>query len=508
MTEIAVTEETKILADVESKPDLMEKLIFQLMFKNSDIRESLIPYLDKNIFRIVKSKKLYSIIEGFMEDFQEFPTIKDVKLRIDEKDSDVKEYLSSCFETQYKIEDFNKDHIINTIEAHVRKALYSNVVVGMLDEMNDYNFKVDSNTDLPERLREICSFSFDTNVGLDLFSEEGIERMVDFFHQSTNFVPSGISGLDKMLGGGFHSKSLNLFMLPTNKGKSAIMGALGANQVLQGKNVLYITLEMSEEMIAHRIMSNIFDITLDSIKGYAKDTLIKKYKTIADQCKGRFRVKEYPTSTMNSNTIRRLIKEYKDKQGWEPDIIYVDYLGLMKPNRSRKVSQKHEDLKTVSEELRDIGLEYDIPIVSAMQTNREGFDSADLSLSDMSESFGVAMTADVTIAGIMNDELKSIGEYIWRIVKNRFGQNNQEINVGIDFPKMKLTDLGQMPRNVGEAGDMINTPSSLQQPQSLTNMVNNANEKDNEDLFERQTGFSPRPNNGMVIKPDLSKLKF
>jgi archaellum biogenesis ATPase FlaH len=456
------------MEDMLNEPDVMERIIIQQMFKDESFRNTVKPFISSMVFTNPLGFKLYEHVEHFITKFNGWPMVNDVRLGI--SDGPLKEYFNGCFSSEIDVSTFNKDHLIKNVENHIRNTLLGNEIMEVMENFDKINF-ADLATALPEKARDILNFTFDNSVGLDVFSEDGVDRMVEFFHQSNKFISTGISGLDAMISGGFHSKSLNLFMLPTNKGKSAIMGAIGANMVMSGHNVLYVTLEMPEEMIAHRVMSNILDVTQDSLKKFDRSTIKKKVKSVGSVINNRFRVKEFPTSGTSANTISRLIKDLKDKQNWVPDIIFVDYLGLMKPNNARSVSAKHEDLKTVSEELRDIGMLLDIPIVSAMQTNRGGYESTELDLSDMSESFGVAMTADVTIAGIMTDELRNIGQYIWRIIKNRFGQNQQEINVGMDFEKMALSDLGDVPRNAGEAGSDLHEPVQVMDVSAQVNKV-------------------------------------
>lgn len=480
-----------ILEGIESSGELMEQVIIQSMFKLENVRETLIPYLTPSIFQNSKTQEVYKRIDSFMKEFEKFPTYKDMTLITADR-SDIKDHFTQCFKED--ISEYNQDHILGHIEQYIKKSLYQNTLAHMMEEMYDPHFKVKADSPLPEDLRNIFSFSFDNSIGLNLFSEEGMERMIDFFHQASNFIPSGIVGLDAMLGGGFHSKTLNLFMLPTNMGKSAIMCAIAANMVMAGYNVLYVTLEMSEEMIAQRIMSNIFDIEQNTLKTYDKPSIIRQFKQIAGQVKDKFRVKEYPTSSMTSNVIRRLNKEYKEKQGFEPHVIFVDYLELMKPNHVRKVSQKHEDLRTVSEELRDVGIEEGVPVVSAMQTNREGYAAKELDLNDMSGSFGVAMTADFVCAGILTEQNEAAKEYTLRSAKNRFGPKWTEFNVGIDFAKMKLNDLGQLPvTSTGEEVKSYAKPASqvipTQQP------INNPQQADKFDAIVEETKKMDETNN-------------
>jgi replicative DNA helicase len=236
--------------------------------------------------------------------------------------------------------------------------------------------------------------------------------------------------------------------------------------MLRGLNVLYVTLEMSEEMIAHRIMANTLKTELDTLKTFSKDQLVDKLKRASRLVSDRIHIKEYPTGSTSTNTIRGLCKELEKKKQFVPDLIVTDYLGIMKTNATKTQNKKYEDLKTVAEELRDLASELDIPILSAMQTGRDGHDATDLRLTDISESFGVAMTADVTIAGIRTPELDAMKQITFKVVKNRFGAIDKLVNAGFDFAKMTMTDIGDTPRDNYETGsdntapvETIETPS-------------------------------------------------
>lgn len=504
-------EEGVILEDIESSTAKMEQIIIQTMFKKEEVRNTLLPYLSPEIFQNNKARKLYSNIDKFMDEFQTFPTISDINLQM-VNNEDQRAYLKECFVDD--ISQFNQDHILKHIENYMKKSLYQNALSTMMGEMIDPNFQVKAESSIPEDLRNIFSFSFDTSVGMNLFSDNGMKRMLEFFHQASTYIESGIVGLDAMLNGGFHAKTMSLFMLPTNGGKSAIMCALASNMIKAGRKVLYVTLEMSEEMISHRIMANTFDVDQNTIKKFDEASLMRKFKQIQSQCEDKLRVKEYPTSTMNSNVIRRLLKELKEKQDYEPEVIFIDYLELMKPNHSKKASQKHEDLRTVSEELRDIGLEYDLPVISAVQTNREGYAAKELDLNDISGSYGIAMTADFVVAGILTPESEIIKEYTWRCVKNRFGAKFQEFNVGIDFAKMQLLDLGNLPTINGElvlSEDKHNKDNSNinnKIDSIITQVENEENRKNFAESIGEKEYIKEEEKQEISFKPKIKNMNF
>ena len=309
-----------VLETENTTPEILEPMIFKLLFQKETVRSTLLPYLEPNVFAYEESSNLIKEIDKFEEEFNTFPTIKD--LRMYSQNTKIDEYLDMVVKS--KSEDYNESHLLSSIEHYIRKSLFSKEVNKMIINMQDPNFKIKPEDTLPEILRDVFSFSFDNSVGMNLFSEEGFEQMFDFFHQKNQFIPTGIGGLDEVLAGGFHAKSLSLVLAPTNHGKSAIMGAIGSNQILQGKNVLYVTLEMSEEMISQRIMANIFNIEQDSLTMTDKTTLMKKYEKIRPLIEGRFRVKNFSSGEASCNRIRKLIKEYKTKANFNKKFILLN----------------------------------------------------------------------------------------------------------------------------------------------------------------------------------------
>jgi replicative DNA helicase len=227
----------------------------------------------------------------------------------------------------------------------------------------------------------------------------------------------------------------------TNVGKSLIMCALSKNFLTQNKKVLYISLEMSEEKIVERLLANIFDVALNDLKTMPKAEFMRRYELIRKFLKSDFKVVQYGAKTVSSNKIRSILKDYQVKKNYTPDVLIVDYLGLMNTNNKSKDSNSYSEMKLISEELRAVAVEYGMPIWSAMQTNRNGFKNVELELTDIADSIGTAATADLIIGVTQNDELKEAGKFIWYILKNRYGLNDQKLFVGVDYPKMRIYGL-------------------------------------------------------------------
>ena len=220
---------------------------------------------------------------------------------------------------------------------------------------------------------------------------------------------------------------------------------MAANCLNQGRNVLYITLEMAEERIAERIDANLMNISIDDLHELPKQMYDDKIKSIQQKTNGQLIIKEYPTASAHSNHFRGLIKELPIKKSFKPDIIFVDYLNICASSRF-KVSgnvNSYMYIKAIAEELRGLAVETNVPIMSATQTTRSGFSNSDVGLEDTSESFGLSATADLMFALISNEELEELNQIAVKQLKNRYNDPtvNKRFVIGIDRAKMKLSDV-------------------------------------------------------------------
>lgn len=227
----------------------------------------------------------------------------------------------------------------------------------------------------------------------------------------------------------------------SNLGKSLIKCSLATNSLLQNKNVLYLSLEMSEEKISERVLANLFDINLSDLKMLDKNKFMIKLQEHQQKLESNFFVVAYPPKSINANRIRNILKELQLKKKFVPDIIFVDYLGLMSPNATNKNSNTYSEQKTISEELRAIAVEFGMPIVSAVQTNRNGFGNAELDLTDIADSVGTVATADIIFGVTQTQEMRDAGRYSFLLLKNRYGENKKKRYIGVDYPKMRIFDV-------------------------------------------------------------------
>jgi archaellum biogenesis ATPase FlaH len=299
---------------------------------------------------------------------------------------------------------------------------------------------------IPDVLTKALSVSFDTNIGHDYL--ENSDARFDFYHLEEERIPFDLDYFNRITKGGLPNKTLNIALAGTGVGKSLFMCHSAAGALSSGKNVLYLTMEMSEERIAERIDANLLNVPIDQLEHLSKPMFDDRVSRVKGKTEGKLIIKEYPTGSAHANHFRALFNELKLKKQFVPDIIYIDYLNICASARMKGMGgaiNSYSYIKSIAEELRGLAVEFDVPIVSATQTTRSGFNNDDVGLEDTSESFGLPATADFMFALISNDELKANNQILVKQLKNRYNDLNtyQRFVVGIDRSKMRLYDVDQ-----------------------------------------------------------------
>jgi replicative DNA helicase len=310
----------------------------------------------------------------------------------------------------------------------------------------DGNHQSLSRNAIPDVLSKALSVTFDTNIGHDYL--ESVDARYDFYTQDEERLPFDLDYFNRITKGGLPNKTLNIALAGTGVGKSLFMCHSAGAALSQGKNVLYITMEMAEERIAERIDANLLNVPIDQLEHLSKDMFSNRVKSVAEKTNGKLIIKEYPTGSAHSNHFRALLNELKLKKKFIPDLIFIDYLNICASSRMKSMGgaiNSYTYIKSIAEELRGLAVEFDVPVVSATQTTRSGYSNDDLGLEDTSESFGLPATADLMFALISNDELSSHNQILVKQLKNRYNDPhmNQRFVVGIDRAKMRLFDVDQ-----------------------------------------------------------------
>ena len=450
----------------------IETIILRNLIHNEEYTRKVLPFLSKEYFVEHADRLLYDQINSFISKYNNLPTKEALVIELDgtqlknEEFEEVTDLLTYVEEQDNEQPDLS--WLLETTEKFCQdKAIYNAVVksIKILDEPEKSNSDKGA---IPELLTDALSVNFDPHVGHDYLLDSDDRYL--FYHRTEKKIPFDLEFFNKITQGGLSNKTLNIALAGTGVGKSLFMCHVASNALSQGNNVLYITLEMSEERIAERIDANLLNIKLDDLISLPKKMYEKKIDDLKSTVKGRLIIKEYPTAAASTNHFRALLNELNLKKNFKPDLIFVDYINICASSRIRagQYVNSYSYIKSIAEELRGLAVEYDVPIMSATQTNRAGFQNTDVGLEDTSESFGLPATADFMFAIISNDNLDADGQILIKQLKNRYSDptSNKKFLVGVDRAKMKLIDLGEKASQAdlvdtgkGEDTPVFDTPS-------------------------------------------------
>jgi len=405
-----------------------------------------LPFLKEEYFTDRLEKLIFREINNFYDKFNAPPTTETLAIELNaRKDINDNEFqsITSTISTFQK-EDINVDWLIQTTEKFCKdRAIHNAIMDGI--QILDGKDKTHTPEYLPELLSNALSVSFDEKIGHD-YIPESTERY-DFYHKKEERVEFDLDFMNRITRGGVPTKTLNIALAGTGVGKTLFMAHLAAANLLQGKNVLYITLEMAEERIAERIDSNLLNVAMSDLPELPKLMYQDKIKSLEEKTKGKLIIKEYPTASAHAGHFKVLLNELAIKKSFKPDVIYIDYLNLCVSSRLKAGSSvnSYTIVKSIAEELRGLAVEHDLPIFSATQTTRTGFGSTDIGLEDTSESFGLPATADFMFAIISTEELEKKNQFLIKQLKNRYNDPtiNRKFMLGVDRSKMRVYDVEQ-----------------------------------------------------------------
>ena len=423
--------------------EAIESTILKNLIGNETYMRKTIPYIKGEYFTQYSDKVLFDIINDFVVSYGQSPTKEVLTIEVDNR-KDLNE--DSYKELQLKIDDINNtevDHqwILDSTEKWCKQRA---VYLALLESVKIADGQDEKRTEdaIPSILQEALAVSFDEHIGHDYIDD--YESRFAFYHRNENKIPFDLSLFNKITKGGLPNKTLNVALAGTGVGKSLFMCHMAAATLLQGKNVLYITLEMAEEKIAERIDANLLNVNIKDIEDLPEQLFSSKVNRLAQKTTGKLIIKEYPTASAHSGHIKALLNDLSLKKSFKPDIIFIDYLNICASSRYKgALVNSYTYVKAIAEELRGLACEFDLPIVSATQTTRSGYGSSDVDLTDTSESFGLPATADLMFALISTEELEGINQIMVKQLKNRYNDLNmfKRFVVGIDRAKMRLYDV-------------------------------------------------------------------
>ncbi len=424
----------------------IEETVLSQLINNETYARKVLPFLKSDYFHDRKDKIIFEEIQKFVDNYKKLPTKQSLEIDLDNrKDLSDEEYKSIIDQIKTLNDvDVDQDWLTNTTEKFCKdKAVYNAILKGIgIIQGKDKKLSPES---LPDILSEALSVGFDNHVGHD-YIEDGESRF-DFYHKKEEKVEFDLEFFNKITKGGLSNKTLNIALAGTGVGKSLFMCHHAASCLMQGKNVLYITLEMAEERIAERIDANLMNIPISELEAISKKMFKDRLYKIQTKTQGKLIIKEYPTAAAHSGHFRALINELALKKSFSPDIIFIDYLNICASSRFKSNANvgSYFYVKAIAEELRGLAVENDVAIMSATQTTRGGFSNSDVDLTDTSESFGLPATADLMFALINTEELEKLNQIMVKQLKNRYNDPavNKRFVIGVDRSKMKLYDCEQ-----------------------------------------------------------------
>ena len=441
----------------------LEYTIIKNLVCNDEYRRQVFPYLKVSYFESDTNLTLFKLIKSFIEKYEKCPTKESLEVDLQGASHLSEETFKNVSSAIRNLEKDDSDYkwLVDTTEEWCRnRAIYLSLLESIKIAEGD-NKQKDMGS-IPTILSDAISVAFDNKVGHDYLDD--YQERYDFYNRVETKIPFDLSMFNKITKGGLTNKSLNVALAGTGVGKSLFMCHVAASTLLQGKNVLYITCEMSEEKIAERIDANLLRVPIQDIASLPRKMYESKVNNLMKKTSGKLIIKEYPTASAHVGHFRSLLSDLSLKKSFKPDIIFVDYLNICTSQRFKaSFVNSYTLVKGIAEELRGLAVEQNVPVVSATQTTRSGYGSTDIDLTDTSESFGLPATADLMFALISTEESEQLGQILVKQLKNRYNDLtiNKRFAVGIDRAKMKLYDCEQSAQNgMIDAGDDNEKPST------------------------------------------------
>ena len=420
--------------------------ILNNLIHDEEYTRKVIPFIEEDYFEERSDKVVFEEISTFLKEYDSLPSKEVLHIEVGKRTDltqdefqSTEQLINALGEAEYE-----QEWVYNTTEAWCKERAIYNALMESIKIADGQDNKKNRDA-IPSILSDALAVGFDQHVGHDYIDDA--EDRYAYYHKVENKIPFDLEYFNKITSGGLSDKTLNIALAGTGVGKSLFMCHVASSCLTQGKNVLYITLEMAEEKIAERIDANLLDTNIKDIAELPEKIFNKKITNLSKKTEGKLIVKEYPTASAHCGHFKSLLQELKLKKSFSPDIIFVDYLNICASSRYRTAVNvnSYSYVKAIAEELRGLAVEFSLPIVSATQTTRSGFASSDPNLTDTSESFGLPATADLMFALISTEELEGLNQIMVKQLKNRYNDPtiNKRFVVGIDRAKMRLYDVEQ-----------------------------------------------------------------
>ena len=425
----------------------LELTILRNILTDEKYMRKVLPFVKPDYFEGIY-RILFKEAGKYVGKYNKLPTAESFKVEIDQSDRLSGENYTVAVDLVPQLfskEKIDEQWLVDTTEKWCQdRAIYNAIMesISIIDGKHETLTK----GALPDLLSKALGVAFDTNVGHDYIENQ--EERYEFYHEKEDRIPFDLEYFNNITKGGVPSKTLNIALAGTGVGKSLFMCHVAASSLVEGRNVLYITMEMAEERIAERIDANLLNTPIDQLTNLSKEMHRTKVEDIARKTTGKLIIKEYPTGSAHTGHFRALLNELKLKKQFEPEIIFIDYLNICASSRMKGMGgaiNSYNYIKAIAEELRGLAVEFNVPLFSATQTTRSGYSNSDVGLEDTSESFGLPATADLMFAIISTEELQNRGQMMVKQLKNRYNDPvaNRRFVIGVDRSKMRLYDVDE-----------------------------------------------------------------
>lgn len=424
----------------------IENAILKHLIYDEEYTRKVLPFIKEEYFSEYSERSVFNLVKEFVSEYNTNPTFEALLLQLSELKISEEEH-NSCANVLKDINSTKEelcklDWLTDKTEKFCQDQAIYNGVLESISILDGKNKSLDKGA-IPDILSKALAVSFDNNVGHDYL--DNYEERYEFYHKVEEKIPFDLDYFNRITRGGISKKSLNIILAGPGVGKSLLMCHHASSSLLQGKNVLYITMEMAEERIAERIDANTLNVAVDDLVNLSREEYKKRIEKLKNKVVGKLIIKEYPTASASVVHFRNLLNELNLKRNFVPDIIFVDYMNICASSRVKLSSSvnSYTFVKSIAEEIRGLAVEFNVPIMTASQLTREGAVSSDPSISNVSESFGTAATADMMLALISTEELDQLNQIMVKQIKNRYADptKNKRFVIGVDRAKMKLYDV-------------------------------------------------------------------
>ena len=433
----------------------IESTILRNLLCNEEFYRKVVPFVKAEYFQEFDEKIIFEEIQDFSNKYDKLPTKEVLIINLQNRnDLNEETYQQSIQKIkEYSEEWVDKDWLVNSTEKWCKDRAIYNALLQSIKIADGGDPKI-SRDAIPSILQQALAVSFDEYIGHDYV--DNADLRYEYYHKDEAKIPFDLEKFNLITKGGLPNKTLNVALAGTGVGKSLFMCHMASACLSQGKNVLYITLEMAEEKIAERIDANLLNVNIKDIGSLPEAIFTSRVKEIGNRTQGKLIIKEYPTASAHAGHFKALLSDLRLKKDFKPDIIFIDYLNICASARYKgHIVNSYTYVKAIAEELRGLAVEHDVPVVSATQTTRSGFGNSDVDLTDTSESFGLPATADFMFALIATEELEQSGRIMVKQLKNRYNDPTyfKRFTVGIDRAKMKLYNVDDTDGSITDVAD-------------------------------------------------------